>query len=141
VISAGPTFTFTLPVFDRNQGRIAATRATRLLLREEYQDRLDAAIETVRALVAQLARLSVDLVAARKAAVAAAALAVTARRAYAQGNLDQRSLTDYETTALERALQVVTIERSLDEDRIFLAVELGLDLPRARIVPSARVWR
>jgi cobalt-zinc-cadmium efflux system outer membrane protein len=138
VISAGPTFTFALPVFDRNQGVIAETRATRLLLREQYQDRLDAALETVRALVAQIARLSADLAATRKAAAAAAALAATARRAYAQGNLDQRSLTDYETTALERALQVVTIERLIGEDRVFLAVELGLDLPRARIASAAR---
>ncbi|HZU88102.1 MAG TPA: TolC family protein [Stellaceae bacterium] len=138
VVTIGPTFTFALPVFDRNQGRIAETRATRVLLRAQYQDRLDTALGTVRALRAQLAQLSADLAAARKAAAAAGALAATARRAYAQGNLDQRSLTDYETTALERALQVVAFERSLGEDRIFLAVELGLDLPRVRIAPAAR---
>jgi outer membrane protein TolC len=137
VISAGPSFTFALPVFDRNQGAIAETRATRLLLREQYQDRLDAALGTVRALLAQLGRLSADLGEARKAAAVAGSLAATARRAYAQGNLDQRSLTDYETTALERALQVVTIERQRDEDRIFLDVELGLGLPLTRIAPSA----
>ncbi|HZU89913.1 MAG TPA: TolC family protein [Stellaceae bacterium] len=137
VISAGPSFTFALPIFDRNQGAIAETRATRLLLREQYQDRLDTALGTVRALVAQLDRLSADLGEARKAAAAAGSLAATARRAYAQGNLDQRSLTDYETTALERALEVVTIERQRDEDRIFLAVELGLGLPETRIAPSA----
>jgi cobalt-zinc-cadmium efflux system outer membrane protein len=139
VISAGPTFTFALPVFDRNQGTIVETRATRLLLREQYLDRLDAALATVRALVAQIARLSADLAAARKAAAAAGRLAATARRAYAQGNLDQRSLTDYETTALERALQVVALERLIGKDRIFLAVELGLDLPRARIAPAPRI--
>lgn len=139
VVSAGPTFTFGLPAFDRNQGVIAQSRATRLLLREQYTDRLDAAVANIRALVAQLARLSADLGAAKKAAAAADALAATARRAYAQGNFDQRTLTDYETTALERALQVVAIERQLGEDRVFLAVELGLGLPKTRIAPLDQV--
>ena len=139
VVTVGPTFTFALPVFDRNQGRIAETRATRLLLHEQYAARLDTALGTVRALVAQIARLSADLLAARKAAAAARSLAATARRAYAAGNLDQRSLTDYETTALARALQVVAFERLIGEDRIFLAVELGLGLPPTRIAPPAQI--
>ncbi len=139
VQSAGPSFTFALPIFDRNQGVIAQSRATRLLLREQYQARLDAAVANIRALVAQLATLSADLVAARQAAAAANALATTARRAYAQGNLDQRSLTDYETTALERTLQVVEFERQIGEDRVFLAVELGLGLPPTRIAPADRM--
>jgi outer membrane protein, heavy metal efflux system len=133
VVTLGPSFTFALPVFDRNQGRIAKSRATRQLLREQYQARLDDAAARVRALLAQLRRLAADIVPARKAETAAAALAATARQAYAQGNLDQRTLTDYETTALERSLQVIAFERQIAEDRIFLAVELGLDLPRARI--------
>ncbi|MGH7029079.1 MAG: TolC family protein, partial [Stellaceae bacterium] len=139
VVSAGPSFTIALPIFDRNQGQIAQSRATRLLLREQYQARLDAAVANIHALVTQLASLSADLAAARKAAAAANTLAATARRAYAQGNLDQRTLTDYETTALERALQVVDFERQLGEDRVFLGVELGLGLPRTRIAPADRV--
>jgi cobalt-zinc-cadmium efflux system outer membrane protein len=135
VVTIGPSFSFALPVFDRNQGRIARSRATRLLLRAQFEARLDSAVGTVHALAAQIDRLSADLARARTAAAAAAALARTTRRAYAQGNLDQRSLVDYETTALERALQVVTFERLIGEDRIFLAVELGLGLPETRIAP------
>ncbi len=41
VISAGPTLDFGLPVFDRNQGHIANAAATRVLLRAQYQARLD----------------------------------------------------------------------------------------------------
>jgi outer membrane protein, heavy metal efflux system len=129
----GPSFTLALPLFDRNRGRIATARATRLLLREQYQARLDAAVADGQALYAQLRRLSADLEPARQAASAAAALAATARRAYAQGDLDQRSLTDYATAALERAVQVTALERQIGEDRVFLAVELGLGLPRTRI--------
>ncbi len=135
VVTIGPSLTFALPIFDRNQGHIAESRATRLLLREQYQDRLDSAVGTVHALRAQLRRLAADLARARKDTAAALALARTARRAFAQGNFDRRSLVDYETTALERALQVVAFERQIGEDRITLALELALGLPPLRIAP------
>jgi outer membrane protein, heavy metal efflux system len=136
VLSAGPTLTLALPVFDRNQGQITKMLATREVLHAEYQARLDSAVAGVHALIAQIDQLSTDLEAARTAAAAALSLATTARRAYAQNNLDQRTLTDYETTSLERALEVITIERQIGEDKIVLAVELGLGLPSVRIALS-----
>jgi outer membrane protein, heavy metal efflux system len=136
VVTAGPTFDLGLPVFDRNQGQIAKTAATRILLRAQYQARLDSAVANVRALVAQIRQLSADLVTARSAAATAQSLATTARQAYLQKNLDQRTVTDYETTALERRLEVITIERQINEDKIFVAVELGLGLPNVRIALS-----
>jgi len=138
IVTAGPAFTFALPVFDRNQGQIAKTLASRLLLRAQFQASLDRAVANTRALVAQIDQLSADLAVARRAAAAARSLAATARQAYSQNNLDQRTLTDYETTALERALQVVAIERQINEDKIFLEVELGLGLPRTRIALGER---
>jgi outer membrane protein TolC len=136
VVSAGPTFDFGLPVFDRNQGHIANASATRVLLRAQYQARLDTANAHVRALVVQIRQLSVDLATARKAAAASRSVAATARQAYAQNNLDQRTVTDYETTALERRLEVIAIERQIVEDKIFVAVELGLGLPKVRLALS-----
>ena len=136
VVSAGPTFELGLPVFDRNQGEIAKTAATRILLRAQYQARLDSAASNVRALVAQVRQLSADLVTVRRAATTAQSLATTARQAYAQNNIDQRTVTDFETTALERRLEVITIERQINENKIFIAVELGLDLPKVRIALS-----
>jgi len=136
IVTAGPTFNFALPVFDRNQGPIAKTAATRLQLQAEYQARLDNAVATAHALVAQIHQLSADLVHARRANSKARELAETARQAFARSSLDQRTLTDYETTALDRALQVVNIERQINEDKIFLAVELGLGLPNMRIALS-----
>ena len=133
VVTVGPTFDLGVPVFDRNQGQIAKAAATRILLRAQYQARIDSAVATVRALVAQVRQLSADLVTARSAAATAQSLATTAQQAYAQNNLDQRTMTDYVTTALERRLEVITIEKQINEDKIFLAVELGLGLPKVRI--------
>ena len=129
VVSAGPNATFDLPIFNHNQGQIAQTRATRELLRAQYQARLDSAVGTIRGLAAQAQKLSAALGPARQAAATARSQADTARAAYDQGNLDQRSLTDYQTTALQRELEVAALERSLGEDRIVLAIELGLGLP------------
>lgn len=137
VVTAGPSFGFALPVFDRNQGHIAKARATRALLREQYQSRLDKAVGNIHALVVQIGQLSNNVVLARNAAVAARSMVETAQKAYSEHNLDQRSLTDYERTALQRAVEVVDIERQLGEDRVFLEVELGINVPHRRIALSA----
>jgi len=139
VRSAGPTASFELPIFNRNQGKIAEAKATRLVLHDEYQARLDSAAAEARGLAAQLQKLSADLAAARRGADSATALSRAARAAYAQGNIDQRSLIDYETTALQRASEVIALERSFGEDRILLTVALGLGLPQIRIVPPSEV--
>ncbi len=142
VRSAGPSFTFDLPIFDRNQGQIAQARAQRLLLHEQYQARLDGAVGDVHGLVAQERSLSAALVQARAADRTADRLARSAEAAYRQGNLDQRSLADYQTTALQRRLEVVALERSLGEARITLAVELALGLPTTRVaVPGSKERR
>lgn len=136
VTSAGPSVTFDLPIFDRNQGKIAKARATRLQLHADYQARLDAAAGAARGIAAQEAALAADLPHAKAAANSAARLARSARHAYANGDLDQFSLTDYETAALQRNLEVLDLESSIGEDRISLDVELGIGLPAARIVPT-----
>ncbi|MGC1860177.1 MAG: TolC family protein [Methylocystis sp.] len=138
IVSAGPSATLALPIFDRNQGVIAKTRATQEVLHAQYQARLDAAVATTRGLFDQISRLSADLGQARSAARLSELIAANARQAYAQGNLDQRSLVDYETTAFERRLQVVSIERQIGEDHILLAVELGLGFPPARLTLESR---
>jgi outer membrane protein, heavy metal efflux system len=133
VRSAGPTATFDLPIFDRNQGQIAQARATRLLLHAQYQSRLDDAFGTVKGLDAQSRRLTEDARRASSAADTAERMAESARQAYAQGNIDQRSLVDFETTALDRRIEALALERSLGETQITLTVELGLGLPQTRI--------
>jgi outer membrane protein TolC len=136
VRSAGPAATFDLPIFDRNQGQVAQTRATRLQLHEEYQSRLDDAFGSAKGLDAQIARLTEDVRNASSAAAAAEKMSQAAQKAYAQGNMDQRSLADFETTALERRVEAFALERSLGETQITLTVELGLGLPQTRIAPA-----
>ena len=135
--NAGPTAAFGLPIFDRNQGQIAAARATRRLLHEQYQSRLDQAAGAAQALVARIRRLNLDVGRARREARTADSFSRAARRAYSEDNLDSRSLVDYETTALRRRIEANTLELSLGEAHIALTVDLGLGLPRARIALPA----
>lgn len=137
VRSAGPAATFDLPIFDRNQGQVAQGRATRLLLHEQYQSRLDDAFGTVKGLDAQIRRLTGYARNASSAAAAAEKMSQSAQQAYAQGNLEQRSLADFETTALERRIEALALERALGETQITLTVELALGLPQTRIAPAA----
>ena len=135
VSSVGPQVTFDLPIFDRNQAKIAATRATRLQLHAEYQTRLDAAEGTARSLLARARVAEANLERARAAAQSAEQISKEALRAYRQGNLSQRDLTDFETTALERQLDVLNYDRALDENFLALTVELGIGLPQT--IPAA----
>jgi len=129
--SIGPTAVFELPIFHHHRAAVAQANASRLVLREQYQARLDSAVAEARTLLALAERTSRDIAQARAAASAALELAVAARAAYAQGNLDHRSLSDYESAALERELRTASLARSLGEAQIGLTVNLGIGLPRA----------
>ncbi|MFP6557896.1 TolC family protein [Paraburkholderia sp. B3] len=133
--SAGPVVTFDLPIFDHNQGQVAQTQATRLLLHEQYQQQLDDTVSSILGLQAKSQRIAATLETARQAAMSARSHANTARSAYESRDIDQRTLTDYETTSLQRTTEVFDLERGLDEARVALALELGLGLPSARIAP------
>ncbi|TAL76736.1 MAG: TolC family protein [Burkholderiaceae bacterium] len=135
VRSAGPTVTFDLPIFKRNQGGIAQARATRLLLHEQYQSRLDTTESTILALHSRSQYLASHVEVAQNEVQVAEAQAKAARAAFRAGNLDERSLNDYESTALARRLAIFDFSRGLDEARIGLQLELGLGLPQTRIAP------
>lgn len=133
VRSVGPTATFDLPIFDRNQGQIAIARATRRMLHDQYQARLDQAVGTVKSLAAQIRHLQRDVAVAQRASANAAQLSSAAEKAYAQGAIDQRALADYQTTALNRALEAVALARALGEADIVMTVELARGLPETRL--------
>ena len=135
VRSGGPTAAFDLPIFDRNQGQVAQARATRLQLHEQYEARLDAAVGAAKGLITQIQRLTGDVRDADAAADVAEAQSKAAQQAYAQDNLDQRSLADFQSTALQRRIEAIALERALGETRITLTVDLGLGLPQTRIAP------
>ena len=139
VYSAGPTINMDLPIFNRNQGVIATTRASRSQLRAEYQARLDDAEGTSKALLAREQMTEANLKNAQSASKEADSLADSALRAYHQGNLGLRDLTDYQTTALERQLDVLGYQRTLQETALALSIELGVGFPKTMLVSPSEV--
>lgn len=135
--NAGPTVAFGLPIFDRNQGQIAAARASRRLLHEQYQSRLDQAVGMAESLVVRIRQLHGDVARASRAARTAEMMAAAARKAYAADNLDQRSLADYESAALKSQIEANALRLSLAQARVALTVDLGLGLPRIGLAPPA----
>ncbi len=130
VYSLGPIITMSLPLFDRNQGKIASAQATRAQLHAEYQARLDGAVGASKAIFLNIQTIKSDLEKARSASKEADLLAGSAVQAFKDGNIDERSLTDYQTTALERQLDVLNYQRVLNETALALSIELGTGFPQ-----------
>ncbi len=137
VVSLGPQVTMDLPVFDRNQGKIASAKATRAQLRADYQARLDTAEGTARSLVERSRTIAGILARARAASKTASSILASALKAYANGNISQRDLADFETTAIERKLDVLGYERALKESDLGISVELGVGFPNVTTTNAA----
>jgi outer membrane protein TolC len=129
VYTVGPTLTIGLPIFDRNQGNIAIERATRQGLRDEYQARLDAAYGAADRLITELnlieAQYRGSLASIRRLRDAAE----VADRAYAAGNLDERSSVDLHASLLAKEIESLKLEQTLLEQRIVLQTLIGSDIP------------
>ena len=129
VHTAGPTLTISLPIFDRNQGNIAIEQPTRQRLRDEYQARLDAAYGAADRPITELnlieAQYRASLAGIRRLRDAAG----VADRAYAAGNLDERSYVDLHAALLAKEIESLKLEQTLLEQRIALQTLIGSDLP------------
>ena len=136
VRSVGPQFSTTLPVFDRNQGDVAAQHATREQLHAEYQARLDAAYSQARAAVAelrqaerQLAVVRADLPGTRRAAAQAAS-------AFQAGALDELGYVDLISAHLTKQQEIVALEQTVLEQQVALATLTGAGLPAIDALPD-----
>lgn len=128
VNSFGPEVSFTLPVFNRNRGRVAIERATRAVLRQTYQARLDSAENqahevwlTNRILAAQLRNLNAQLPMLKRRANAA-------RGDLQQDDLDAATYIAMETGYLARRKEAIHVRAALESSRAKLRILLGLPL-------------
>ncbi|MDE2464977.1 MAG: TolC family protein [Alphaproteobacteria bacterium] len=130
VNSFGPQVSLTLPIFNHNQGQIAIQRATRAVLRQTYQARLDTATNQAHEvwrgdhiLAAQIRNLDTELPQLRNRAEAAKA-------SLEQNNLDAAAYVAMETGYLAKREEAVRLRASLDSSRAVLHILLGLPLDR-----------
>jgi outer membrane protein TolC len=128
VYTAGPTLTIGLPIFDRNQGNIAIERATRQGMRDEYQARLDAAYGAADRLITELNLIDAQYRASLTSIRRLRDASEVADRAYAAGNLDERSYVDLHSSLLAKEIESLKLEQTLLEQRIVLQTLIGSDI-------------
>lgn len=127
VETVGFTAGITLPMFNRNRGDIAITRATRERLYQEYQARLDTTASEAAALAADGGLLDQLLRAAVASLPELEATAGAARIALDRGDIDGFTYVGLETTANAKRLEVAQFRQALLEQRIALQTLLAGD--------------
>lgn len=122
----GPNVSLTLPLFNRNRGHIAEQRATRAVLHQTYQARLDQAAgdadqvwSAIQILQGQLRDLEADLPFLEKTAGAT-------EQSFHRGNLDAGLYVSTESSLLARQAEAIRLRASLDNAQSALRTLLGL---------------
>lgn len=126
VNSIGLNVNLTLPIFNRNRGQIAVQRATRAVLRQSYQARLDTAEnqadqvwKATQIMAAQLRDLDTQLSTLKKTAAAA-------EQSFRKGNLDAGLYVSLQSSLLAKQTEAVRLHASLDNAQSALNTLLGL---------------
>lgn len=125
VLNVGPSVSVDLPVFDRQQGKIAFADATRQQLHDEYLARIDAATAEARALISAIL---VNEHEASSGVVDTAPLDA-ASRAFTRGDMDATAYSDLSVATLGRAANGITRDLYRREQRIALDALTGAGLP------------
>lgn len=123
--SVGPTLSFEIPFFDRNQGAVARERAERTRIEAEYHARLFEARADVVRLAAQIAIVQKELTAAQRGAEVASRLATQAQSAATGGALNPLIAADILDRSYTSRLRALTVEQRLGELDVALAVASG----------------
>lgn len=129
VINGGPNATIGLPIFDRNQGNVAITRATREQLHADYAARLAAATGAVEAMLGEMEQLSAQLAVARRDLPAARVAAERAQAAFGAANLDERGYVDLVSNRFTKEQEIMTLELGLLDRQIAIQTLIGAGLP------------
>ena len=132
VHTIGFTVNVTLPIFNRNRGQIAIQQATRTVLYQTYQARLDQAMseadqiwQATQIMARQLQNLDARLPALEKTAAAA-------ERSFRQGNLDAGAYASLKSSFLTEQADAIRLRASLDQARSALETLLGLPFGSSR---------
>jgi len=126
--SIGPTLTFEIPFFDRNQGSVGRERALRTQVEAEYEARLLEARADVTRTLKELRLVSEEVAAAREASEAGTRLAEQAQSASIGGALSPLIAANILEQSYARRLRAVETEQTLAELEIALVLASGVDV-------------
>lgn len=120
-----------LPIFNASRGNIAIERATRKLLFDEYQDRLDRGYAEIDTALANLPLLQAQLQRSRAGLAETEVVVRRAEAAYRAGNMTAPDYVRLRQAVLARHIEVLNLQEALMEQKIALEALLGPGLPTA----------
>lgn len=128
VRSVGFSVTLSLPIFNHNQGNIAIARATRAMLRQTYQERLDQAVNhahelwrATQIMTRQLKTLHGQLPILERTTAAA-------RRSFQHGDMSAGTYVTLRSSLLAKRAEAVKLRASLQQTQAALETLLGMTL-------------
>jgi len=124
-----------LPLFNRNQGGIAVARANRHRLRQAYQSRLDNAASQADQACHEADLLQRQLKQVKSRLPQLQRVVEHAQTALKAGDLDAGTYVSLRGQLLDRRVEAIQLERSLEQSRI--ALQTLLAMPLATKTPGA----
>jgi outer membrane protein TolC len=128
VRTLGPQITMDIPIFDRNQGKIAQESATRDQLRAEFAARLSATASEIESLLADHDVVNRQLETRRQQLRDVEPVAARAEAAYAHGDIDARTYGDLVAARNTKEQETIAMETLLLEQRVAINTLIGAGL-------------
>ncbi|MEO8426575.1 MAG: TolC family protein [Verrucomicrobiota bacterium] len=125
----GPAAALDLPIFDRNQGRIAIERATRQRLFDEYINRVFEARSDITRALADIQSLTSQIGAAQATVPVLERVVETYRVALNQRQVDAFSYYTAQNNLNQERIQVLKLQQQLVETHVALELASGRYLP------------
>lgn len=136
VRSVGIGVTLSLPLFNRNRGHIAIARATRALLRQTYQQRLDTAVNHAHELWRATRIMSKQLKTLQGQLPVLERTTAAARRSFQQGNMSAGTYISLRSNLLAKRAEAVQLQASLEETQAALETLLGMTIDTRHLPAS-----
>jgi len=125
VITSGFNIAIDLPIFNRNQGKIAIARATRQQLFDEYISRLFTARADVARLLADMTSIQKQIRSMEQSIPTLKNLVTTYYHALLKGNADVLTYYNARDELIARQLDVLNLKLNLANQRIALEIAAG----------------
>jgi outer membrane protein TolC len=133
--TTGLSVSLSLPIFSRNRGPIAIERATRQKLFEEYQARLDLAVNGVHRILTEQRINRRQLAEVDRGFADLARAATNTQDALRSRDIDALTFANLQAALLAKRIEKISLEQSILEQQVALQTLAGGDLP-VRLVPE-----
>jgi outer membrane protein TolC len=119
-----------LPIFNANRGNIAIERATRQMLYDQYQARLNSGAAEIEIALSNLNLLKAQLQRIDSGIVELQTVSNRAEKALQAGNITAPNYVRLRTTLLDKQTEAIDLQEALTEQQLALETLLGPDLPK-----------